>query len=71
MFTCCLHRHIKQVIALPTQIIEFITKFLPADVTNQMARVVRENVEILNNKILKNLKPHEIIIFTIMVFFLT
>jgi len=69
-FTCCIHGHIKQVIALPTQFMELLAKILPADVTNQMARLLREGLEIMDD-ILKNLKPHEIIILTLMVFVLS
>jgi hypothetical protein len=49
---------------------ELLAKILPADVTNQMARLLREGLEIMDD-ILKNLKPHEIIILTLMVFVLS
>ena len=59
---------VKQVIAVPTQFFELLSKLMPADVTNQMASLLREGFEILDTKILKNLQPHEIIIFTLMAF---
>lgn len=55
MITCCLHKYIKQVIAIPTQFVELFSGLLPADFTEQMARLLREYIEILDTKILKNL----------------